>query len=176
MSTPIDISLMPPPPPPPSTSPTRISTPSSISSSISCRASPSGSFSTDQLLAVPPAPLQVSVPVPYRPAHNSSKNNAKYHAILLSSLVVVTGATVQRFKKFTSSLSTRFDSTLALPFKGYCILSEADVVTYLESQALYAAWQAVLEMVPTVSGYELMTTKQFSIEVCPSSYRLDARG
>lgn len=45
------------------------------------------------------------------------------------------------------------------------MVSEAMVTTYLETQVRFAAWQAVLRMVPAGRGYDLEMVKQAPVDV-----------
>lgn len=45
------------------------------------------------------------------------------------------------------------------------MVSEGMVAAYLDTQVLFAAWQAVLRMVPPVRNYDLEMVKQAPIDV-----------
>lgn len=131
--------------------------------------SPSTMLSTVQLLAIPiPPPSASYVESPIRWAHCPSPRDSTFHGILLSTLFAVTPATIIRFKKFIRSMSNRFHPTPALNLSGYSVSSQFDVASYLQSQVLDAAWQAVLGMVSSEKDYELRAIKLFGIDVCHS--------
>lgn len=68
-----------------------------------------------------------------------------------------------------------FDSELKLPFRASSLTNEADVAIYLETQVIIAAWETVIEMVPTTErNYDLMTLRQMHMGVC--SPLLDSTG
>lgn len=59
-----------------------------------------------------------------------------------------------------------FTTVLKLPFRGTCLMTEADVTSYLDTQVIVAAWEAVLKMVPpTNRAYDLMTVRQMKLGV-----------
>lgn len=58
-----------------------------------------------------------------------------------------------------------FKDPLALPWEGCSMVSEAMVTSYLDTQVLFAAWQAVLRMVPATRDYDLEMVKQAPVDV-----------
>lgn len=122
------------------------------------------SWSTKELLAVtitpPPSHTDDSSPV----AHASSTNNARYAAIVLSSLVPVTEVMIASFRDHIDSMNIRWRSSLAIDRRGYDVRTEADVVTFLQNAGICAGWQVALEMVPSDRHYDLITTQEFSMK------------
>lgn len=114
-------------------------------------------LTTDQLLAILP---KIAPPSTY----TSSKMNHDYASIHLEFLDRVHPCVITRFRKFLNDMSrsVSFDSELKMPFRGSSITTEGNITSYLESQVIQAAWEAVLEMVPpTKREYDLLTVRQF---------------
>lgn len=146
---------------------------------ISFLSPPIPSFTVQQLLAhtipVAPPPSSRSCgsrPVPNslgRPSHSSSKLNEKYEPILAESLYPDTPAIVSDFRDRIRAISRAatitFQDPLVLPWDACSMLSEGMVTSYLDTQVLFAAWQAVLRMVPAIRNYDLEMVKQAPIEV-----------
>lgn len=124
-------------------------------------------LSTVQLLAIPvPPPNASCVESPIHWAHSPSPRDSTFHGILLSTLIAVTPATIIRFKKFIRSMPNQFHPALAPNLSGYSVSCQVGIASYLQSQVLDAAWQAVLGMVSRERDYDLRSTKLFGIDVC----------
>lgn len=101
-----------------------------------------------------------------RPAHSSSNHNTKFGAILTNALDPVPQDQLDRFKSFVRAIPIRFPSPPVARFKGWSVTTEGDVAHFLVAQVIDAAWQVVLEMVPSERGCDLTATKQLTIKVC----------
>lgn len=103
-----------------------------------------------------------------RPAHTFSKRNGEYEPILVESLYPVFPAIVEAFRhrirRMSESVKITFKDPLVLPWDACSMVSEAMVTTYLETQVRFAAWQAVLRMVPAGRGYDLEMVKQAPVD------------
>lgn len=121
-----------------------------------------------------------------RPAHSSSKRNEEYEPILSFSLYpihpVVVGAFRTRVLSISATSQILFKDPLTLPWDGCSMVSEGMVTAYLDTQVLFAAWQAVLRMAPAVRNFDLEMVKQAPIDVrlslffciCPSDVLIDS--
>lgn len=83
---------------------------------------------------------------------------------------------VQEFRNRIHSMSEHakisFNDPLALPWEACAMVSEAMVTSYLDTQVIFAAWQAVLRMVLATTDYDLEMVKQAPIDVSsPTMYR-----
>lgn len=106
---------------------------------------------------------------PTRPAHSSSKRNEEYEPIISLSLYPINPVVVAAFRTRVLSLSDSsqilFKDPLTLPWDGCSMVSEGMVTAYLDTQVLFAAWQAVLRMAPAVRNFDLEMVKQAPIDV-----------
>lgn len=148
-------------------------------------------FTVQQLLAhtppVAPTPSSRSCgsrPAPNalgRPSHSSSKLNEKYEPILAESLYpeapVIVSDFRDRIRAISRAATITFQDPLVLPWDACSMLSEGMVTSYLDTQVLFAAWQAVLRMVPAIRNYDLEMVKQAPIEVkiSPPRFKCSSR-
>lgn len=113
---------------------------------------------------------------PTRPAHSSSKRNEEYEPILSLSLYPINAVVVAAFRTRVLSISDTsqilFKDPLTLPWDGCSMVSEGMVTAYLDTQVLFAAWQAVLRMAPAVRNFDLEMVKQAPIDVGPPFLRI----
>lgn len=108
--------------------------------------------------------------------HISSSTNSDYDYIDPSILVPLHPGVIDQFRSFIRSISPAipFTTALKLPFLGTCLMTEADVTSYLNTQVIVAAWEAVLKLVPpTNRTYDLATIRQMKLGVSSFSLLFD---
>lgn len=109
------------------------------------------------------------------PTYVSSSTNINHDPIDLRRLAPLHSLVIDQFRTFIRSVSPdiTFTSVCKMPFRGTCLMTEADVTSYLDTQVIVAAWEAVLRMVhPTERTYDLMAIRQMKLGVSSAPFLL----
>lgn len=91
-----------------------------------------------------------------------------YDYIDPNTLVSLDPAAIDRFRSFIRSVSpgVSFATVLESHFRGTCLMTAADVTSFLDTQTIVVAWEAVLKMVrPINRAYDLKTIRLMKLGV-----------
>lgn len=138
-------------------------------------AQPPVSLSVQEFLSLPPDTPPPVIRPPH-PTHIPSSANSEYDYIDPARLAPLRSEVLDQFRSFIRSMSpaVSFISVHKLPFRGTCLMTEADVASYLDTQVIVAAWEAVLKIVPpTDRTYDLMTIRQMYLGVSATPFLFD---